>query len=508
MSFNIESNDKKRVVIVGGGFGGLRFALDLKKANFQVVLIDKNNFHQFPPLIYQVATSGLHPSSISFPFRKIFEAREDFYFRMAELRAVFPKEKYIQTSIGKLDYDYLVLANGAKTNFFGNKNIEEAAMPMKTVGESMGLRNAILSNFERSVTCSTKQERQELLNVVIVGGGPTGVEVAGAIAEMRNYVIPKDYPDMEAKRMHIYLIQSSDRLLPGMSKKASEKSEQFLKKLGVDVLLYKRVIDYKDNKVILADGMAIPTRTFIWVCGVSANDIVGLDKESYGASNRLLVDEINRVKGYEDIFAIGDIALMLDSDPKHKQGHPQMAQPAIQQGANLAKNLIALENNKKTKPFRYRDLGCMATIGRNKAVADVFRMNFAGMFAWLLWMVVHLRSILGVRNKLAVLLDWTWGYITYDRSNRMILSAVKPKVILKREEIESKYHWGSINSTSIDIDAHKEHSEALDSLNNLKEINIAPNMDKVLDNVKEVKTEKKDIKEEIKEELQDEVKKQ
>ena len=450
MSVNIEATAKRRVVIVGGGFGGLRLALDLKDSGYQVVLVDKNNFHQFPPLIYQVGTSGLQPSSISFPFRKIFEDREDYYFRMAELRAIFPEESYIQTSIGKLTYDYLVLAHGSTTNFYGNKNIEDAAMPMKTVAESMGLRNALLSNFERAVTCFTEQEKQDLLNVVIVGGGPTGVELAGAIAEMKKYVLPKDYPDMDSSRMHIYLIQSGDRLLPSMSSKASKKSYQFLKKLGVDIVLNTKVLDYKDNEAILSNGTKIRTRTFMWVCGIVANNIVGLKPEQISQGGRVLVDEYNKVIGCDNIYAIGDIALMKGCDKNFMQGHPQMAQPSIQQGHNLAYNLKAILENKPLKAFKYKDLGSMATIGRNKAVADVFGMRFGGMFAWLLWMVVHLRSILGIKNKLSVLFDWSWSYITYDKSNRMILTAAKPKILKQREIEEQLKHWGEIEKTSKD----------------------------------------------------------
>ncbi len=271
MSINIQRNQKKRVVIVGGGLGGLRLAEDLYGSGMQVVLIDKNNFHQFPPLIYQIASAGIDPSSISFPFRQIFRKRKDFYFRMAEARMVDTDKKILQTSIGKIDYDYLVLAAGATTNFFGNKNIEEWAIPMKTVPEAMGLRNALLSNFERALTCATEEERQELLNIVIVGGGATGVEIAGALSEMKRYVIPYDYPDMDFSLMHIYLIEAGDRLLAGMSQDSSRKAYDFLKSMGVDVQFGKMVTDYRDHKVIMKDGTEIPTRTFLWVSGIRAN---------------------------------------------------------------------------------------------------------------------------------------------------------------------------------------------------------------------------------------------
>ena len=277
MSFNIaKKKGKKRVVIVGGGFGGLKLANELSGSGFQVILVDKNNYHQFPPLIYQVASAGLEPSSISFPFRKIFsKKKKDVYFRMGEARFIYPEKSILQTSIGKVEYDYLILAAGTTSNFFGNKHIEEEAIPMKTLSEAMGLRNALLSNFERSVTCATEQERRELLNIVIVGGGATGVEIAGALAEMKHYVLPKDYPDMDKDLLRIYLLEATNRLLSGMSVESSEKSAEFLRKMGVKVCLGKKVLDYRDHKVILEDGTEIPTRTFIWVSGVAGTAKVG-----------------------------------------------------------------------------------------------------------------------------------------------------------------------------------------------------------------------------------------
>ena len=442
MSFNIPRNGKKRIVVVGGGFGGLNLCRALKDSGYQVVLVDKNNFHQFPPLIYQVATSGLQPNAITFPFRKLFEDRKDFYFRLAELRSVHPEENYIQTSIGKLDYDYLVLAMGATTNFFGSEHLAENAIAMKTIDEAMGLRNALLSNFERSVTCASPEERQELLNVVIVGGGPTGVEIAGAIAEMRRYILPTDYPDLDVNNMHIHLIQGDDRLLPAMSEKASRKAYDFLKELGVEIETGKFIVDYVDHKAVFSDGRTLPTRSFIWVCGVRGQSVTGLERERFGHGGRLKVDAYNRVIGERNIYAIGDLCLMQGTDPEYRHGHPQMAQPAIQQGLNLAENFRALLKGGNVRKFTYRDLGSMATIGRNKAVADVMGSHFTGFFAWLMWMGVHLISILGVRNKVEVFLDWAWSYCTYDKSNRMILMAKKPRVLLEREEREKVSHWG------------------------------------------------------------------
>lgn len=445
MSINIQRNQKKRVVIVGGGLGGLRLAEDLYGSGMQVVLIDKNNFHQFPPLIYQIASAGIDPSSISFPFRQIFRKRKDFYFRMAEARMVDTEKKILQTSIGKIDYDYLVLAAGATTNFFGNKNIEEWAIPMKTVPEAMGLRNALLSNFERALTCATEEERQELLNVVIVGGGATGVEIAGALSEMKHYVIPYDYPDMDSSLMHIYLIEAGDRLLAGMSQDSSKKAYDFLKSMGVDILFGKMVTDYRDHKVIMKDGTEIPTRTFLWVSGIRANAMPGISEDHLGRGFRFKVDQFNRIPGLNDVFAIGDQCLQT-TDPAYPNGHPQVAQVAIQQAKNLAKNIKRINeghaDDNSLTPFKYNNLGLMATIGRNKAVVEIGKFHSQGFFAWILWLVVHLRSILGVKNKMMVLLNWLWKYVSYNDSIRMITYATKPREVVERMEREQTTHLG------------------------------------------------------------------
>lgn len=445
MSINIQRNQKKRVVIVGGGLGGLRLAEDLYGSGMQVVLIDKNNFHQFPPLIYQIASAGIDPSSISFPFRQIFRKRKDFYFRMAEARMVDTEKKILQTSIGKIDYDYLVLAAGATTNFFGNKNIEEWAIPMKTVPEAMGLRNALLSNFERALTCATEEERQELLNVVIVGGGATGVEIAGALSEMKRYVIPYDYPDMDSSLMHIYLIEAGDRLLAGMSQDSSKKAYDFLKSMGVDIQFGKMVTDYRDHKVIMKDGTEIPTRTFLWVSGIRANAMPGISEDHLGRGFRFKVDQFNRIPGLNDVFAIGDLCLQT-TDSAYPNGHPQVAQVAIQQAKNLAKNIKRIneghaDDNSLTQ-FKYNNLGSMATIGRNKAVVEIGKFRSQGFFAWILWLVVHLRSILGVKNKMMVLLNWLWKYVSYNDSIRMITYATKPREVMERMEREQTTHLG------------------------------------------------------------------
>ena len=443
MSFNVPRTEKKRVVIVGGGFGGLQLANRLRNSHFQVVLVDKNNYHQFPPLIYQIASSGIEPSSISFPFRKIFQKRKDFYYRMAEVRSIFPEQKIIQTSIGKVDYDYLVLAAGTTTNFFGNKHVEEEAMPMKNVSEAMGLRNALLDNFERALTCASDVERQELLNIVIVGGGATGVEIAGALSEMKNYVLPKDYPDLPTSLMHIYLIEAGQRLLPALSEESSAKVEQYLRTMGVNVLLGKMVTDYQNHTVMLKDGSSIATRTFIWVSGVMAQPVGNLDEKHLGRGRRIVVNAFNQVEGLDGVFSIGDQCIMPEGDANWPGGHPQLAQVAIQQGNLLAKNLKRLAEGKEMKPFHYRNLGTMATVGRNRAVAEFSKMKFGGFLAWLLWLVVHLRSILGVRNKMIVLFNWLWNYMSYAQSLRMIIYAKKAKEVIEREQRLASTHWGT-----------------------------------------------------------------
>ncbi len=441
MSLNIEKGNKKRVVIVGGGFGGLNLATSLCNSGMQIILIDKNNYHQFPPLIYQVASAGMEPSSISFPFRKLFQHRKNLYFRMAEVRAVFPDKKIIQTSIGKVDYDYIVFAAGATTNFYGNKHIEDEAMPMKNVAEAMGLQNAILSNLERAITCSNDVERQELLNVVIVGGGATGVEVAGVLSEMKRTVLPHDYPDLDPSMMNIYLIEASNRLLSAMSSESSAKAEEFLRKMGVNILLNKMVTDYRDHKVVLADGSEIATRTFIWVSGIAGVNIGNMDKSFLGRGGRIKVDEYNRVPDMDDVFAIGDQCIMT-GDKNYPNGHPQLAQVSIQQSKLLSKNLRRMAKGKSLKPFSYKNLGSMATVGRNKAVAEFSNIKIQGFVAWVLWLVVHIRSILGVRNKVIVLLNWIWNYFNYNQSLRMIFYPRKAKEVREREAREAITHLG------------------------------------------------------------------
>lgn len=419
MGFNIADTDKKRVVIIGGGFGGLKLANRLKGSHFQVVLIDKNNYHQFPPLLYQVASSGLESSSISFPFRKIFQKRDDFYFRLAEVEAVIREKNLIRTTIGELRYDYLVIASGTVTNFFGNEVIQQKALPMKTIEEALILRNTLLTHFEKATVCTDPVEKQALMNIVIVGGGATGVEVSGVLAEMKHFVLPKDYPDLKQSEMNIYLVEGSPKLLSAMSEEASENARRFLEKMGVTVMLQKKVVDYKDDKAILDDGSFITTKTVVWVSGVTATRFEQISNDELGRGGRILVDEYNRLAGSPNVFAIGDVCLQTEKD--YPNGHPQVAQVAIQQGKLLAANLKRIENGQPLKTFHYKDLGTLATVGRNKAVADLHKVKLHGFIAWLVWMGVHLRSILGVKNKIMVLIEWIWSYFTYDQSIRLIL---------------------------------------------------------------------------------------
>lgn len=422
MRANIKRNEQRRVVVVGGGLGGLKLVSSLRDTDFQVVLVDKNNYNQFPPLIYQVASAGLEPSNISFPFRRLFQGWKNFFFRMAEVQHIDTEEKAIKTSIGTIHYDDLVLAAGATTNFFGNKNIEASALPMKSVSESMRLRNTILQNLERAETEDNEARKQALMNIAIVGGGPSGVEIAGVLAEMKQTILPRDYPDLDTSCMHIYLINATPRLLGAMSERSSREAEKALKELGVDVMTNCMVTDYVDKELVLKDGQRISAETVIWVSGIKANNIDGIPAESIGHAGRILVDRFNRVKGLKDVYAIGDQCIV-EGDEAYPYGHPQLAQVAIQQAKTLAKNLIRQEKGETEQPFSYHNLGTMATIGRKKAVVEIGKLKFGGFFAWLLWLIVHLRSILGVKNKTIVFLNWMWSYMNYKQSLRLILKA-------------------------------------------------------------------------------------
>ena len=423
---NIPRSSFPRIVIIGGGFAGISLAKRLRNKNVQVVLLDKHNYHNFQPLMYQVATGGLEPDSIAYPIRKIVQEYKDFYFRLAEVREIDAENNTIYADIGELKFDYLVIATGSKTNYFGNKEIERNSMAMKTIPQSLNIRSLILENFEQALLTNDIDERHSLMNFVLVGGGPTGVELAGALAEMKKAILPKDYPDLDVRKMEINLIQGSNRVLDSMSENASEKAEKFLLDLGVSVWKNVRVTGYDGKTVTTNSDLSFDSATVIWTAGVQGALPHGLKSDSFIKNvNRIKVNEFNQVEGYEHLFAIGDIAVM--SSEKFPQGHPMMAQPAMQQGRLLADNLIKIINKKEPKPFEYKDKGSMATIGRNKAVVDLPKFKFSGVFAWFVWMFVHLFSLIGFKNKAVVFLNWVYNYIRFDREARLIMRPYKKR---------------------------------------------------------------------------------
>lgn len=423
---NIPHSSNPRVVIIGGGFAGLALAKKLRNKNLQVVLLDKHNYHNFQPLLYQVATGGLEAGSIAYPIRKVIQGYKDFYFRMTSIKEIDTKNQKVCSEIGDLHYDYLVMATGSKTNYFGNKEIERNVMSMKTIPQSLNIRSLILENFEQAVRIEDQAERNALMNFVLVGAGPTGVELAGALAEMKKAILQKDYPDLDISKMQINLIQGDDRVLNTMSQKSSAAAEKFLLHLGVKIWKNVRVTNYDGRTITTASGLTFESATVIWTAGVKAVPIAGIDPSALVKnSERMKVNRFNQVLGYDNIFAIGDIASM--ETPNYPQGHPMMAQPAMQQGSLLAENIVRLRENKAMKPFEYKDKGSMATIGRNLAVVDLPHYHFHGIFAWFVWMAVHLLSLIGFKNKAVVFLNWVYNYIRFDREGRLIMRPYKKR---------------------------------------------------------------------------------
>jgi NADH dehydrogenase len=428
---------KPRVIIIGGGFGGLEVVKGLRGAKAQVVLFDKFNHHTFQPLLYQVATSGLETNSIVAPFRKLFGHQQDFYFRLGEVKNIKPEDNYIETSIGGVKYDYLVIATGAVTNFYGMHDVEKYASSMKNIVDATKLRNKIIRHLEYALLTEDPEMMNSLIDFVIVGGGPTGVELAGALTELKRNVFPKDYPELDMRQMDIYLVEASPRLLNGMSEKAGEKALEFLTAMGVKVYLNSAVKSYDGHEVHLSTGERLISRSLIWAAGVRGNPVSGLDAAVLTRANRLRVDKFNRVIGHENIFAIGDVALM-EGDEAFPQGHPQMAPPAQQQGQLVARNIINLIQKKQMKPFRYTDRGAMATVGRNKAVVDLKGgIRFQGAFAWYVWMFVHLMAIVGFKNKVLTFFSWMISYFSYDRSNRLIIGRNEEKLVVEHEGVHT-----------------------------------------------------------------------
>lgn len=423
----------KKIVIIGAGFAGLRLAKKLAKLNlFEIWIIDKNNYHQFQPLFYQVATSGLEPSSISFPLRKVFQNKKNVFIRCATVTKINSEKQFIETTVGEINYDYLVIANGATTNFFNNNQISQNAFPMKSVSEALFLRNQILQNIENALI-QPKEKQTEFLSVAIVGAGPTGVELSGALVELRKRVLPKDYPELDFSQMTITLIEASPKVLSVMSDVSSKKSKEYLEKLGVNVLTSTSVTSYDGIEISLSNGTKIKTKNLIWAAGVVANTIDGIDGDKRGRGNRIKVNRFNQVEGFENIFAIGDVALM--NTEKYPNGHPQVATVANEQADCLVQNLKNCINKTKLIQYEYSDKGSMATIGRHLAVVDLPSFKFQGFFAWLFWMFLHLMLILGVKNKILVFVNWLWKYFTFDQSLRLI---IKPISNLKNNNNELK----------------------------------------------------------------------
>jgi len=412
---------RKKIVLIGGGFAGLHLAKKLNNEAFDVLLIDKQNHHQFQPLYYQVASARLEPSNISFPFRKIFQKSDNIQIRLAEVTKIVSSENKIETSIGDYHYDYLVIASGCKTNFFGNKEISKHAFSMKTTEEAIEIRNNILLSFEKIISAE-KKDREALMNIVLVGGGPTGVELAGAFAEMRNHILPRDYPHIDFSHLKVILLEGSKKTLNSMSEESKTASLKYLKELGVIVKTETIVSNYDGNIVTLNNGETIPTSNLIWAAGVIGNIIEGLPSENI-IKNRYKVDRYNKVLGTDNIYAIGDIAYM--ETPLYPNGHPQLANVAINQGKNLARNFLKQLKGKDLTEYEYKDLGSMATIGKRRAVVDLPFIKFQGFFAWFVWMFLHLMLILSVRNKLIIFFNWAWSYLTKDSSLRLILKQKK-----------------------------------------------------------------------------------
>lgn len=421
----------KKILIIGAGFAGLTLARRLPKTGCSITIIDQYNFHQFQPLFYQVATARLEPSSISFPLRKVFQRRKNVFVRVAKISDIdLIKQQVHSTEAGSFDYDYLIIATGCKTNYFGNKNIEQYAYPMKSTPEAITLRNRLLLNFEDAID-APPERLEALMNIVVAGGGPTGVELAGSLAEMKRNVLPRDYPDMDFSKLSIYLIEGSPHTLNVMSEPSQRKSQEYLEAMGVKVWTNTLIKDFDGKQVTLGDGRTLNTGNLIWAAGVTGNIPPGIPPEMVVRGNRIVVDETSKIVGAENAFAIGDIAYM--EQPDFPKGHPQLANVATHQAVHLAKNLKRLLANESMKPFHYKNPGTMATVGKRKAVVDLPFIKFQGFFAWLTWMFLHLMLIVSVKNRLIIFINWAVSYFTNDTTLRLILLPTKKQVVLAKE---------------------------------------------------------------------------
>lgn len=414
----MENKSKKRIVVIGGGFAGLQFIKNLKRNEFDILLIDKMNHHMFQPLFYQVAAAQIEPSSISFPFRNLLKRRKDVRIRLGVVKEIDYKNSLINTTIGEIAYDILVIATGCKTNFFGNENIKKYSYSLKSTVQSIKIKNLILENFEK-ILYTDENERQSLYNIVIVGAGPTGVELSGAFAEIKKNILPKDFYRIDFSKLQIILVEGSEHTLNSMSQMAQKASEKYLTELGVLIKKGVFVNNYDGSTITLSNGELISSKNLIWTAGVTGNILHGLPLDSISKSNRYIVDRHNKVEGCDNIYAIGDVALM--KTPKYPEGHPQVANVAINQGKNLAKNILLEIHHKNLKDYEYRDKGSMATIGKNKAVVDLPYFSFKGYIAWYIWMFLHLMLILSVRNKVIIFIDWAWNYISNNSGLRLII---------------------------------------------------------------------------------------
>lgn len=424
-AMNIPKIDKPRIVVVGCGFAGLKFCKNIDGGKYQVVLVDKRNYHTFQPLLYQVASSGLEPDSVVYPIRKIFKGKRNFYFRMGKTVRIDPDSKTVYTSIGSVNYDYLVLATGAASNFFGMKDIKRYALPMKDVVEALNLRSKIIENFEEALNTTDLKERQRLMNFVIVGGGPTGIELAGALAELKEHVLPNDYPDLDIRRMQISIVEANARVLKGMSQEASARAEKYLRKRDVNIYLQQRVGSF-DGNTIRTEGFDLEAKTVIWAAGIKGKFPKGIRKEAIVAGNRIAVNEFNRIISNPDLYAIGDVACI--TSERYPKGNAMLASVAEQQGHQLAKNFNRFASGQEMKPFVFNDKGTMATVGRNRAVVDLPFMKVGGILGWYIWMFVHLMLLVDFRNRLIVFINWAWSYINYDKGTRVIIRKFNKKV--------------------------------------------------------------------------------